>query len=569
MKFINILSTALIAATAFSGCYKGELYDGGPDWVVDSIAAIAERNSTDNEEVIEGLKEDVYNIGTEDLTAPFQTFGKTYIIPAKGIWKAQFNLTVCTDNKYYKNVYFQFLDESLSEEYGVIRYDNDPNKNSEWGNFDRSLVSANFTNTSGDDDIDVNVQKLNGKVTLTVDRSNGGLYIEINNGTCVKKYTQTKAYPDADGSSAPLAVKVGVEGAFVKFLGTTIDPVGGRTSAKDKNPISLTLKNVPEKVVLKEDLSLSDITMDITATVTFEEGVTKEVVAQDLIFKTIPEFNSTGEKKLIVLYNKTYKGENFEPVMAYADFTVISFKSIKVKDLTLYIDKNFYNETDIIKIPKTGLNVVGVESNGNELAFTSELLKEFKCGTVKAQAGTHDVHCEWDGHKTTFKVTVVDISEDDTKILFKGKGPFTSEVLNTNLTGVVKLGNNSYSKFSFTAKSLGDGNAWFNPLFEFKSNPEVDPVIYYSTLRTDAYGWTAGWDISPTWDFNYDDLKALNIGDGKEFTGYSVITNYGGTVTMYLLLSKDEKICKITYHITAEPECYFSVGTEKAEITFD
>ena len=198
MKF-NKIATAFCAAALgmmmLTSCEGGDLFSiNAPDWLsskADSIAAEKAKNQGGEEE-IEGLHEDVYNIGKEDLTAGFWTLGKTYVVPAGQKWIAQFNLMVNPDNKYFKNFYvvLNAFNGDLGDEFAVIRFDNDPKKNSEWNTvgteIDRSLIGGDFQNSSEEDDIDASVQKMNGKITLTVDRSNGGLYIKMTNGTLTK-----------------------------------------------------------------------------------------------------------------------------------------------------------------------------------------------------------------------------------------------------------------------------------------------------------------------------------------------------------------------------------------------
>ena len=187
-----LLLTSYLFVTS---CEGGDLYGiDSPDWISSKVDSIAQEKAKNQggDDVIEGLEEDVYNIGKEDLTSGFWTLGKTYVIPAGEKWIAQFNLTVNPDNKYYKNFYIAInrFNGDLGDEFGVIRFDNDPTKNSEWNTvgseINRSLVGGDFQNSSGDDDIDASVQKMNGKITLTVDRANGGLFIKMTNGTLTK-----------------------------------------------------------------------------------------------------------------------------------------------------------------------------------------------------------------------------------------------------------------------------------------------------------------------------------------------------------------------------------------------
>lgn len=337
MKYLNKFVSALFVATlgimTLASCEGADLYKiNAPDWLSEKGG---EEDEPEPEEELVGQMEDVYNIGKEDLSSGFWTLGKTYVVPAGAKWQAQFNLTVNPDNKYFKNFYIVLNactnaeTGELGDEYGVIRYDNDPSKNSEWNTtgteIDRSLVGGNFTNSSpteGDNqDVDASVQKMNGKITLTVDRTDGGLFIKMTNGTLTKTYTQTTSFPST-GADAPIACRIGVEGSLVSFISTNIEPIGGCTSANDKQPLSMELTGVPTEVLVGTDLA--EAMANVTATVTFEEGVTANVTAADLLFEAIPNMEDLGQKTLVVLYNKTFKGANADrPIMASKTFSVV------------------------------------------------------------------------------------------------------------------------------------------------------------------------------------------------------------------------------------------------------
>ena len=326
-KLATVFCSAALGLMALTSCEGGDLYSvGAPSWISAKADSIANAKSEDSGEVIEGLQEDVYDIGKADYSAGFFTLGKTYVVPAGEKWQAQFNLLVNPDNKYYKNFYIVLNNYSgeLGDEYGVIRFDNDPTKNSEWNTvgeeIDRSLVGGNFTNSSGDDETDGSVQQMNGKITLTVDRSNGGLYIEMTNGTLTKTYTQTTSFPST-GSDTDLACRIGVEGSLVSFLGSTIEPIGGYTSREDKKPLSMVLNGVPKKVLLGS--TMEEAFANVTATVEFEQGVTKDIPASELNFQTIPDMFSLGKKTLMAAYAKTFKGEAADPVIGAAEFAVV------------------------------------------------------------------------------------------------------------------------------------------------------------------------------------------------------------------------------------------------------
>jgi hypothetical protein len=337
MKYLNKFVSALFVATlgimTLASCEGADLYKiNAPDWLSEKGG---DEDEPEPEEELVGQMEDVYNIGKEDLSSGFWTLGKTYVVPAGAKWQAQFNLTVNPDNKYFKNFYIVLNactnaeTGELGAEYGVIRYDNDPSKNSEWNTtgteIDRSLVGGNFTNSSpteGDNqDVDASVQKMNGKITLTVDRTDGGLFIKMTNGTLTKTYTQTTSFPST-GADVPLACRIGVEASLVSFISTNIEPIGGCTSANDKQPLSMELTGVPTEVLVGTDLA--EAMANVTAVVTFEEGVTATVTAKDLQFEAIPNMEDLGQKTLVVIYNKTFKGANADrPIMASKTFSVV------------------------------------------------------------------------------------------------------------------------------------------------------------------------------------------------------------------------------------------------------
>ena len=105
-KIASVFCAAALGMMALTSCEGGDLFSvNAPDWLSAKADSIANSKTPGGETVIEGLMEDVYNIGTPDLSAAFFTLGKTYVVPAGQKWQAQFNLTVNPDNMYYKNFY--------------------------------------------------------------------------------------------------------------------------------------------------------------------------------------------------------------------------------------------------------------------------------------------------------------------------------------------------------------------------------------------------------------------------------------------------------------------------------
>ncbi len=335
MKF-NKIATAFCAAALgmmmLTSCEGGDLFSiNAPDWLsskADSIAAEKAKNQG-GDDVIEGMEEDVYTVGATDYsTGWWAQFSKYYQIPEGQKWITQFNLNI---NPAATNTYKNFAliitnDEDRGaanyKEYGAIRYDFQPSGNSEWGDYiDRSLATSDLEFGS---DTDSGVDRLGGKVTLTIDRTSGGLEVTITNGNVTKVYKQTSPLTNlnADASNTTIRAFLVPEGSFINFLGSTIEPIGGFTSREDKQPLSMTLNGVPKKVL--QGTSFEDAFANVTATIQFEQEVSATVKASDLTFQTVPNMHSLGKKTLVAVYAKTYKGEAANtPIIGTAEFEVV------------------------------------------------------------------------------------------------------------------------------------------------------------------------------------------------------------------------------------------------------
>ena len=336
MRYLNNIATVLFAAAlgqaVLTSCEGGDLYNvDSPDWIasrVDSIAAEKQKNQSSDE--IVGLNEDVYTIGATDYTSGWWAqFSKDYPIMENEMWVAQFNLNI---NPSASNTYKNFAliitsdahrGDAGYKEYGAIRFDHQPSGNSEWGDYiNRDLVESSLTFGS---DTDAGVDKLGGKVTLYIDRSVPGKFgVKMTNGNVTKTYIQNYEFENLndDPSNTTIRAFLVVEGSYINFIGSTLEPIGGYTSAEDKQPLSMELKNMPKKILL--GTSIDDAFANLGALVNFETGVSKEVKKEDLTFSIIPDMETVGQKQIIVAYNKTFKGENCDkPVLLAVNFEVV------------------------------------------------------------------------------------------------------------------------------------------------------------------------------------------------------------------------------------------------------
>lgn len=343
MKYLNKLATVVCSAVfglmAMTSCEGGDLYEvGSPEWLQSQIDSIAANKPSGEIELPAG-EEDVYTIGKTDFTSGWWAdFSKYYVIPNGKQWDAVFTLNI---NPAATNTYKNFaliLTNDVDrggdgyQEYGAIRFDYQPSGNSEWGDFiDRDHATSTLMFQT---DTDPGVDKLGGRVILSIDRSNGGLNVNMTNGNVTKTYAHPGALPNinADPANENIRAFLVVEGSYINFMQSNIEPIGGFTSAEDKQPLSIQLSGVPDEVLV--GTPLEDVVASIGATINFEQGIVKQVNSSELVISVIGgDLETVGEKTLAIIYNKTFKGSNCEkPIVALAKIMVVN-------ELSAYTEK--------------------------------------------------------------------------------------------------------------------------------------------------------------------------------------------------------------------------------------
>ena len=509
MKYLNKISSIMCSAAlgllVLTGCDGADLYGvNAPDWISEKIDSINNaKNQGKEEEVLEGMQEDVYTVGATDFSTGFWAqFSKYYVIPDGKKFHLQFNLNINPSaTNTYKN-FAMILTNDVDRggegytEYGAIRYDNQPSGNSEWGDYiDRSCVESTLTFNT---DTDAGVDKLGGKVTITIDRTDPNTFsVKMDNGVVTKTYNQKSplANLNADASNTNMRIFLVPEGSYINVLAANIEPIGGFTSAEDKNPVSMTLENVPDEVV--KGTTLEEAMANISATVQFEEGVTKVVPAAELLFSAIPDMDEPGEKTLIVIYNKTFKGENCSaPIVAYAKFKVVNeIASITLTKAPERTDYYFYNsdatdgmEGRYLAFDPTGMEVVATYSDGTSAVIDNSKLS---FSTVPAAPGTHKVTISSANGKTAETEVNVAVSKSS-----KATPSTTIVGAEDNSTGFwgahaedinVPAGETREINFTNYTTCANNWNNWVAIL-------RRADLSEFAVVRADNYGWGAGYD---------------------------------------------------------------------------
>lgn len=498
-KLAAVFCVAAMALTAMTGCEGSDMFSvNSPDWLSEKIDSIEKANQS-KEEVLVGMNEDVYTVGNTDFSSGFWTsFSKYYVVQDNQKWNAVFNLNI---NPSATNTYNNFVLIITNDvdrggtgytEYGAIRFDNQPSGNSEWGDhIERKYVQSNLTFET---DKDKGVEKLGGKVTLTVDRSRVDTFmVKITNGTVTKTYIQPSkiANLNADESNTNIRCFLVPDGSFIDFQQSNVEPIGGYTSAQDKAPVSMVLNNVPAEV--DENTPLEKAMENVSATVTFEEGITKVIPAKELYFSAINDMDVSGTKNLIVIYNKTFKGENAStPIVAQKTFEVVpAITALHIVSAPTRLTYKYYEAAGITNpasavfpVDTKGLTVQATYLDGVTRDIT---LDKLVISAVPMKAGKQAVTVTAkNGVKTTFDVTVekhaATFVTPSPAIL--GAEDCTTGWWGAHLDADVKVPAGETRAFSFT--NLGGAANWNNYVVVLRNAALAEYVV----VRSDNFGWT-------------------------------------------------------------------------------
>lgn len=579
MRNYNKIALACCSAAfglfALTGCEGGEIFEvDAPDWISDKVQEIEDENSQNDE--------DIYTFGQTDYSSGWWTdFSKYYVIPDGRIFTAEFELHI---NPNATNTYKNFaliLTNDVDrggegyKEYGAIRFDHQPTGNSEWGDYiDRSYVQSNLTFET---DTDEGIEKLGGKVTLTVDRTiNDFFVVTMTNGVVTKTYEQPYELENlnAEESNTNIRCFLVVEGSYIDFLSSKIGTTGGSIS-EDKNPESMELQDVPQYVNV--GTSLEEAMAGVTAVVTFED-VTKTVAASELSFYAIPDMNTPGQKTLVAAYNKTFRGENCDkPVMANAKFEVVeSIESIEVTTQPSHTTYYYYTTkatetlTDrTLAFDPTGM-VVTATANGKQRVLDNS---ELTFSAIPTTAGTHKVTITA-GEGITAEVSITVQESQVSPVSYTGTVGATD-----NSTGFLQAYSDNFKvnvgetkSVNFTNYSNLSGN-WNNFIVALRKN---DNSLYY-WLRADNYGKNAAdveipfphsgtqW-VNQTWE------EWLQSMDGAKVKVY--VTNCGnGTADVQIEMIGNDNQLDTQYYLGANEidpdDLYFALSVDGCHLVFE
>ena len=571
-KLLCACSFVALGLPVLTGCEGGELFDvNAPDWISDKVQEIEDSENNN--------QEDIYTFGSTDYSSAFWTeFSKYYVVPDGKIWTAEFELHIDPNaTNTYKNFALVMTNDVDREgegykEYGVMRYDHQPSGNSEWGSYiNRSYVQSTLTFET---DTDEGIEKLGGKVTLTVDRTVEDFFaVTMTNGVVTKTYEQPYEWENlnAEASNTNIRCFLVVEGSYIDFLSSKIGTTGGNVSA-DKNPKSMVLKNVPQYV--DAGTSLEEAMAGVTAEVTFEDDATKIVSASELSFTAIPDMEPPGAKTLVAAYNKTFKGENCDtPIMAYANFEVVE-KIVSIEVTTQPTRTTYYYYTSsataslnnrTLAFDPTGMVVKATDSSGKTRVLDNSRLT---FSTVPAKVGLQIVTITAEaGITATVNVIVkesqvLEVTNNKTTVgTMDNSTPFWGDFSDEFN---VPVGETRFIKFTnFTSRVENYHN--FVVVLR-KSN-----LIEYAVVRADNYGWGDGYAACLTSGGQADWVAWRDEMDGAKVTVY--VTNCGnGTADVQAVMVGNAGTTSTQYYLginTIDPnDLNFALTVENAYLIF-
>ena len=319
MKYIKRLTTACCAAllmVMLASCEGADLYDIlAPDWLQDRINEAAGASDDDNAiEIIPNpsilgnkekstgflgeMTDDVKIEPGETYRIKFTNYGgpsnwcNFIILLRNGIPSG-------TDGYYEYGVFradnwcwnTTYTDGAQSDNFCTKKMESDSRDWAAWlAAMSKAKCTATITN-KGDGTAEIGITMLG---------SDGNTYKQ--------NYVDIKGIDPDD-----LYFTFSLEKCYIVF---------GDVAETDEEPVSMTLNNVPKKVLQGTDMEA--LMSAVTATVEFADGSAKTVDASELQILKVPNTNTLGQKGFVAVYNKTSQGNNCTtPVIATAEFEVV------------------------------------------------------------------------------------------------------------------------------------------------------------------------------------------------------------------------------------------------------
>lgn len=507
----NILCTAVLAMIAIVGCEKLDTYsiDAPSDLQskIDSIALAKAGVDTGDTTYINITKAIV---GAEDNSSGWLTaFSDYFAIPTNKLLTLEFinhGTGVNNWNNWNLAITNEIGDRDADgyKEYFVLRSDAYG-----WGGtmvdegypFDLGLLSQNYPDTDGDDDIwnDFRTTMQGAHVTIEVDHSaTGNVYVTA---TSVGKngVELVLTYQQPVSASANIVAHLIADGSHFEMKKAYLIP-SKITVVEDVNPVSIAIEGAPEFI----EFGNENFWGDAIATVTYSDGSSEQVDSADISFTVIPEMTTLGKKTVVVAYSKTKQGAYSQAVTGYYTLEVtnpvVNLEVTTAPNITKY----YFFSGDSILFNTKGMVVTATYTDGTTGVLANSSLKFKK---VPAVEGSQNAIISYVGTTNT-------ITTNYPLTLVKGVGQVGA---NDFSTGWWTEFSDNYTVASGSSKTItmycysNNVESYHSPSTILRKADNTE----YGVVRMDNYGWGDGYaTATATNDWNFD-VFASNINGSK------------------------------------------------------
>ena len=530
------LCATFLAAFGLFGCEKLDIYSiDAPSDLQSRIDSITDANASTNTGDTTYLNIAAAIVGAEDNSAAWWTaFSDYFTIPSNKLLHMEFinhssgsgawnNWNLAITNEIADR------DDSGYKEYFVLRSDAYG-----WGGgmvdegyaYDEGLISQNYPDTDGDDDIwnDFITTMQGASVTIEVDHSaTGNVYVTATAvGTNGTELVET--YQQAVSATANIVAFLVCDGSYFEMKRAYLIP-SKVTVVEDVNPVSIAIEGAPAFI----ELGNENFWGDAAATVTYADGSSEQVDSTDISFTVIPDMTTLGEKTVIAAYNKTKQGEYCPAVSSFYTLEVTnpvsSLELTTIPDVTTY---TFPGPAAPMFDP-TGMVVTATYSDGTTGVIANENL-QFE---IPGADGAQNAVISYVGATSTVTVTcpITNVMGGTYQV-----GTDLTTAWLTEFSNDYAVASGESKTFKMTCYSDNAAN-WHSPSTILRKSDATE----YAIVRMDNFGWGDGYNadgLTNDWDFDvfttningsYIEITVTNNGDNTADIVYNVTYTNGDT----------------------------------------
>lgn len=522
-KGLLAISATAIAVGLFSACDEDDTFDiNSPSWLesrVDSIAASKAEAAMGDTTRIELSNT---TIGPKDNTAAFfKGLSDAVAIPSGKMLTFEFdnygsgadnwnNWNLCVANN--KNP-----DAEAYKEYFVLRSDAYG-----WGGkmgeeqgyvYEAGNISTNYAEVAAEagaeDQWALFREKMQGAhVVMTVQHVTAGYVYVTATMTATDGTVLVESYFQTCSPGEDIYAFLVCDASHFENLTAMLTPA--TIVITESLPARLELSSAPAFLTLGD----TAYHQGIAAKVYFEDGTSADVDTLDLSF-IAPDLTTTGQKTVTVIYNKTSSGNYCAPIYATYSLAVTDFRSIRVENVATFKYWCTSLSTDTVApLNKAYVKVYGVDGDGEESLIDNSAVK---FSDIRLDKGG-EFTAVYQGLTATGTVETEAVPNG----LYVGLPDFSSTWWTVfSPDEQVKVGQTLTKKLQLRSNALSN---WNSPTVIVRTAALAE----YAVVRTDNFGWGAGYDniVTPESDWDWDVFAARL--DCSVFT--ISVTNNGSTI---------------------------------------